>query len=79
MREVFFCPAPLYAASIARQGAVRYDRGMRKEVKMIQPEKTGTLIAALRHEHGLTQRQLAERLHISDKTVSKWERGGSLR
>lgn len=48
---------------------------MRKEVKMIQPEKTGTLIAALRHEHGLTQRQLAERLHISDKTVSKWERG----
>lgn len=51
---------------------------MRKEVKMIQPEKTGTLIAALRHEHGLTQRQLAERLHISDKTVSKWERGQSL-
>ena len=36
--------------------------------------KIGVFIAALRKEQGLTQRQLAEELGISDKTVSKWER-----
>ncbi len=38
-------------------------------------EKIGRLIAALRKEQGLTQRELAERLCLSDRTVSKWERG----
>lgn len=38
-------------------------------------QKTGALIAQRRRELGLTQKQLAERLHISDRTVSKWERG----
>lgn len=42
-------------------------------------EKIGRLICQLRKEQGLTQRQLAERLHVSDKAVSKWERGDSLR
>lgn len=37
--------------------------------------KTGALIRALRREIGLTQRELAARLHVSDKAVSKWERG----
>lgn len=37
--------------------------------------KTGGLIAARRKELGLTQKELAEHLHISDRTVSKWERG----
>ena len=40
--------------------------------------KTGQFIAARRRELGLTQRQLAEKLSISDKTVSKWECGGGL-
>lgn len=35
----------------------------------------GGLIRALRTERGLTQLQLAMQLHVSDKTVSKWERG----
>lgn len=39
----------------------------------------GRFIAASRKAQGLTQRQLADKLGISDKTVSKWERGGSLR
>ena len=34
----------------------------------------GTFIAALRKEKGLTQRELAEMLCVSDKTVSHWER-----
>ena len=38
----------------------------------------GAFVARVRAERGLTQRQLAERLYVSDKTVSKWERGLSL-
>ena len=38
-------------------------------------QKIGELIRRLRKEKGMTQLQLAEKLHISDKTVSKWERG----
>ncbi|MDO4154927.1 MAG: helix-turn-helix domain-containing protein [Clostridia bacterium] len=38
-------------------------------------EKIGNLIYTLRKEQHLTQAQLAEKLQISDKTVSKWERG----
>ncbi len=38
-------------------------------------EKIGRLIYTLRKEKKLTQQQLAERMNISDKTVSKWERG----
>ena len=41
--------------------------------------RTGSLLRRLRMERGLTQRQVAERLHLSDRTVSKWECGGSLR
>lgn len=37
--------------------------------------KTGRFIAAERKRQGRTQRQLAEALGISDKTVSKWECG----
>ena len=36
---------------------------------------TGALIAQLRKEQGLTQKQLADQLHISDRAISKWERG----
>ena len=38
-------------------------------------QKTGQLIAQQRGALGLTQKQLASQLHISDRTVSRWERG----
>ncbi len=38
-------------------------------------KKFGTLIAALRREKGMTQKQLADAMHLSDRTISKWERG----
>lgn len=38
-------------------------------------QKTGALIAARRGELGFTQKQLAEQLHLSDRTISRWERG----
>ena len=37
--------------------------------------RTGELIRQLRMHKGLTQRQLAERINVSDKAVSKWETG----
>lgn len=37
--------------------------------------KVGKLIFQLRQEKGYTQKQLADAMHISDKTISKWERG----
>lgn len=38
----------------------------------------GEIIAVLRRERGITQKELADRLNITDKAVSKWERGLAL-
>lgn len=38
----------------------------------------GQFLNQLRREKGWTQKDLAERLYVSDKAVSKWERGLSL-
>ena len=48
-------------------------------VKNMNQYVTGETIRALREKKGYTQKQLAEILAVSDKTVSKWETGGSLR
>ena len=40
--------------------------------------RIGRFIARTRKQHGLTQKQLADKLDISDKTVSKWECGKGL-
>ncbi len=37
----------------------------------------GATLSRLRREKGMTQKQLAEILHVSDKAVSRWERGES--
>lgn len=37
--------------------------------------KTGCFIARKRKERNMYQRELAEYLHITDKAISKWERG----
>ena len=37
--------------------------------------KMGAFLQQLRREQGLTQEQLGERLHISSKTISRWETG----
>lgn len=35
---------------------------------------TGEIISSIRREKGLTQKDLAEKLNVTDKAVSKWER-----
>ncbi len=41
----------------------------------MENSKTGAFIRKIRKEKNMTQKELAERLHITDRAVSKWERG----
>lgn len=41
-------------------------------------QNIGSFIAAKRREQNLTQKQLAEKIGVSDKTVSKWETGKTM-
>lgn len=43
----------------------------------MKAEYTGKKIAELRKEKDMTQKELADKLHITDKAVSKWERGAN--
>jgi transcriptional regulator with XRE-family HTH domain len=36
---------------------------------------TGQFISFLRKEKGMTQKQLSEKLNVSDKAISRWETG----
>lgn len=38
-------------------------------------KKTGRLISELRTEKGLTQKELASKLQVTDKAISRWETG----
>ncbi len=41
-------------------------------------QKIGSFIVTLRKERGLTQEQLAEKLGVSNRSVSRWENGNTL-
>ena len=41
----------------------------------MDPKKTGTIILDARKKLNMTQKDLADKLYVSDKAVSKWERG----
>ena len=44
---------------------------------MMDAKKFGMFIATLRKEKNMTQVDLAKKLQVTDKAVSKWERGVS--
>lgn len=44
----------------------------------LDKEQFGSFVAQLRKEKGLTQKELAQRLFLSDTAISKWETGNSL-
>lgn len=46
-----------------------------KEVLTMNQYITGAMIRSLREKQHLTQAELAEKLFVSDKTISKWENG----
>ncbi|MBO5439817.1 MAG: helix-turn-helix transcriptional regulator, partial [Clostridia bacterium] len=39
----------------------------------MEKKTIGKFISALRRANGMTQKELGERLYVSDKTVSRWE------
>lgn len=44
----------------------------------IDKQRFGKFVAELRKEKGVTQKELAKELFISDKAISKWETGVSI-
>ena len=66
MRRGWKCGRFFVRLKVKRKGGERMDQ-----------LKIGRFIAAERKRQGLTQRQLAEQLSVSDKTISKWECGVS--
>lgn len=47
-----------------------------KENQFVDAYKIGKLIARKRKELHLTQQALADQLSVTNKAISKWERGG---
>ena len=47
-------------------------------MEQISNERFGQFVSKIRKEKSLTQKELAEQLYVTDKTVSKWERGLSM-
>lgn len=43
----------------------------------VDQKQIGSFLKELRKERKLTQEQLAEKLNVSGRTVSRWETGGS--
>lgn len=66
-----------YRWSVAGSAVFWYDKD-RKAVLIMDKELFGSFVAELRKEKDWTQKELAEVLFVSDKAVSKWERGLSL-
>ena len=50
---------------------------MPKGCGRVDKAELGKRIAEQRRKLGLTQKELARQLHVTDKAVSKWERGVS--
>ena len=40
----------------------------------MRKQRLGMMISSLRKEKGMTQLELAEKMRVTDKAVSKWER-----
>ena len=56
--------------------AVLYWKGIGGADDM-EKQSMGELICARRKERGMTQKELALQMHVTDKAVSKWERDRS--
>ena len=51
------------------------ESGRKEAGTILNTQKTGSLIAAIRKEQNRTQRDLANELGVSSAAISKWERG----
>ena len=53
------------------------ENGSEDKMKNKGENRTGEFIARRRKERGMTQREMADRLGVTNKAVSKWETGVS--
>ena len=58
-------------------GKLKWNQREQEGIDMFEIDKTqfGEFLASQRKRKGYTQKELAQKLFISDKAVSKWERG----
>lgn len=82
MRMLFFCLyrpfTSLYRCSVVSLRAFCYNAGEVSDLYNIDKHAFGEFVMLLRKEKGLTQKEVAQQLFISDKAVSKWETGASI-
>ena len=63
--------AQINVESIKEEDTEVYEYDIYKEIR--------ALVISARDKAGLTQKELAETIHVTESAVSKWERGVSLR
>jgi Predicted transcriptional regulators len=51
---------------------------IKRRYKPMDQQKTGLFLKKLRHEKSVTQMELAERLGVSNRSVSRWENGTTM-
>lgn len=76
--------APIFPRPLDFSAQAEYGKGERSnhktEVKFMDEKKSfGEYIRRKRLGIGMTQRELAQALYVTESSVSKWERRGSLR
>ena len=69
--------SPIDYQSVAKTSKRKYNYGEVITMFEIDKQKFGSFVSELRKEKGLTQKEVAERLFISPKAISKWETGVS--
>ena len=66
-------PEYTFDATFGSQNCIHFSQG--GKVKVIDQAKIGKFISEMRKKQGKTQKQLADQLNVTDKTISKWETG----
>ena len=61
----------------AKKPETRYPETERGGRAVINAKETGRFIAECRRKKGMTQQELGDRLHVTNRAVSKWENGKS--
>lgn len=56
-------------------GEYREQQGRKRQ--NMEAKKFGQFIAGIRKEKKMTQAELAGKIHVTDKAISRWERGVS--